>query len=50
MTGKADEAVPQTGGEGYDPVQIVSNALLCFNDKYVSKTFIYACYYSLKIG
>ncbi|GMY27878.1 Glycine-rich family protein, putative isoform 1 [Fagus crenata] len=33
--GKADEAVPQTGGEGYDPVQIVSNALLCFNDKYI---------------
>lgn len=36
MTGKADE-VPQ----GYDPAQIVAKALLCFNDKYVRKTFIY---------
>lgn len=34
MTGKADEAVPQTGGAGYD---IVSKALLCFNNNYVSK-------------
>nr|XP_023875689.1 uncharacterized protein LOC111988153 isoform X1 [Quercus suber] len=34
--GKADE-VPQ----GYDPAQIVAKALLCFNDKYVRKTFIY---------
>ena len=41
MTGKADEAVPQTGGAGYDPAQIVAKALLCFNDKYVCKTFIY---------
>lgn len=36
MTGKADE-VPQV----YDPAQIVAKALLCFNDKYVCKTFIY---------
>ena len=37
MTGKADEAVPQTGGAGHDPSQIVSEALLCFNNDYVSK-------------
>ncbi|KAF3942681.1 hypothetical protein CMV_030687 [Castanea mollissima] len=33
--GKADEAVPQTGGAGYDPAQIVSKALLCFNNNYI---------------
>lgn len=51
MTGKADEAVPQTGGAGYDPAQIVSKALLCFNNNYVSRTLIYAHHitYSVEI-
>lgn len=40
MTGMAAEQGPQTGGthEEYDPPQIVAKALLCFNNKYVSKT------------
>lgn len=37
MTGRADE-VPQAGGVEYDPPEIVAEALLCFNNKHVSKT------------
>lgn len=37
MTGRADE-VPQAGGVVYDPPEIVAEALLCFNNKHVSKT------------
>lgn len=33
--GNADEELPQTGAEFGDPAQIVSKALLCFNDKYI---------------
>ncbi|XWS08517.1 hypothetical protein CRYUN_Cryun40dG0009400 [Craigia yunnanensis] len=35
FTGKADEDLPQTGAVAGDPAQIVSKALLCFNDKYI---------------
>lgn len=39
MTGMADyQQVPQTGGTVLDdPPQIVAKALLCFNNKYVSR-------------